>query len=103
MKSNRSASGDLSELRRLIATGADISRSDYDGRTALHLAACEGQVEAARLLIGAGCDLEPRDRWGNTPLDDAKREKRYDIVALLRSEALDKRNAAPKKRVASAA
>tara|TARA_R110002124_G_scaffold270207_4_gene438578 strand:- start:16752 stop:18407 length:1656 start_codon:yes stop_codon:yes gene_type:complete len=97
------ANGDLSELRRLIATGADISRSDYDGRTALHLAACEGQVEAAYLLIRAGCELQPKDRWGNTPMDDAIREKRRDIVALLRSEALDKRNAAPKKRIAKAA
>ena len=91
------ANGDLSELRRLIATGTDISRSDYDGRTALHLAACEGQVGAARLLIGAGCELQPKDRWGNTPMDDAKREKRHDIVALLRSETLDKRSISRKK------
>lgn len=77
------ARGDLSELRRLIASGSDVSRSDYDGRTALHLAASEGQLEAARLLIAAGCDLEPRDRWGNTPLDDAVRESKQDIVTLL--------------------
>ncbi len=63
--------------------GADITCSDYDGRTALHLAACEGQVDAARLLIAAGCELQPKDRWSNTPLDDARREKRAEIIALL--------------------
>lgn len=81
------ARGDVSELRRLIASGSDVSRSDYDGRTALHLAASEGQLEAARLLIAAGCNLEPRDRWGNTPLDDAIRERKEDIVALLGQDA----------------
>jgi glutaminase len=81
------ARGDLSELRRLIAAGADVSRSDYDGRTALHLAACEGREEVVRLLIATGCGLEPKDRWGNTPLDEAVREGRHEIVALLRPGA----------------
>lgn len=80
------ARGDISELQRLIAAGADVSRSDYDGRTALHLAACEGQEAAVRLLIAAGCDLSPRDRWGNTPLDDALREGRDAIVDILRAD-----------------
>lgn len=80
------ARGDLSELRRLIAGGADVSLSDYDGRTALHLAASEGQEAAVRLLINAGCPLTSTDRWGNTPLEDAKREGRDNIVALLTSQ-----------------
>lgn len=78
------ARGDLSELRRLIASGIDIGRADYDGRTAMHLAASEGREGALRLLIGAGGALEPRDRWGNTPLDDARREGKKEIVALLK-------------------
>ncbi len=77
------ASGDVGELRRLVAMGADLSQPDYDGRTALHLAACEGQVNALRFLLGLGFAAEPRDRWGNTPLDDAKREGRKPIVELL--------------------
>lgn len=77
------AKGDMSELRRLIAGGADVSRQDYDGRSPLHLAASEGQLGTARILIAAGAALEPRDRWGNTPLDDAKREKRTALVELL--------------------
>ncbi|MEQ8935114.1 MAG: glutaminase A [Amphiplicatus sp.] len=80
------ARGDLSELRRLIAGGANVSLCDYDGRTALHLAASEGQEGAVRLLIKAGCALTPTDRWGNTPLDDAKREGRENIVNLLTTQ-----------------
>lgn len=82
------ARGDLSELRRLVARGADVSRGDYDGRTPLHLAASEGQEEIARMLLALGCERQPKDRWGNTPLDDAIREGRDSIVALL-SESTD--------------
>lgn len=74
---------DVSELRRLVAGGADVSQSDYDGRTALHLAASEGNEDAVRLLLAAGCEIAPRDRWNNTPLDDARREGKEAIVALL--------------------
>ncbi|MBZ6379813.1 glutaminase A [Pacificimonas flava] len=99
------AQGDVSELRRLIAAGTDVSRSDYDGRTALHLAASEGQLEAARLLISAGCPRTPRDRWGNTPLDDAKREGRRAMVDLLTpsANARDAKRAGHENRRAKAA
>jgi glutaminase len=81
------ACGDLSELRRLVARGADASRGDYDGRTPLHLAASEGQEEMVRVLLNLGCDRSAVDRWGNTALDDARRESQAGIVTLL-SEAL---------------
>ncbi len=77
------AAGDLSELRRLIAAGADVSQADYDGRTPLHLAASEGEEEALCLLLHSGADPAPTDRWGNTPLDDARREGMDAIVATL--------------------
>ncbi len=80
------ARGDLSELRRLIAGGVDVSQVDYDGRTALHLAACEGQVAAAKLLIAVGCARAPTDRWGNTPLDDAVREEHHALIDLLQTD-----------------
>ncbi|MEM9170406.1 MAG: glutaminase A [Pseudomonadota bacterium] len=77
------ARGDLGELRRLLASGVDLGRADYDGRTALHLAASEGQEKIVRFLIDQVSDVAPRDRWGATPLDDARREGCADIVALL--------------------
>ena len=48
-----------------------LNLGDYDGRTALHLAAAEGQVWIIKMFINYGVDVEPRDRWGSTPLDEA--------------------------------
>ncbi len=81
------ARGDLGELRRLIANGVDLGRSDYDGRTAMHLAASVGRDSIVRFLIDSGADALGRDRWGNTPIDDARRAKRPDIVTLLETAA----------------
>jgi len=78
--------GDIGELRRLVASGFDPSTADYDGRTAMHLAACEGQVEAITYLLSVCSEREPKDRWGNSPLDDARREGHDSIIELLSSE-----------------
>lgn len=58
---------------------------DYDGRTALHLAAAEGNLQAAQSLVTTG-HANPaalRDRWGNTPLDEARRVGATAVTALL--------------------
>ena len=46
--------GDLDELRAALATGCKPNAADYDGRTALHLAAADGHLAAARFLLGSG-------------------------------------------------
>ena len=40
--------GDLKLLRRLLRAGADVNAGDYDQRTALHVAAAEGNLAAVR-------------------------------------------------------
>ena len=40
----------MARLEELEATGVDLATADYDGRTALHLAASEGQSEALNWL-----------------------------------------------------
>lgn len=48
-------------------------RSDYDGRTALHLAAAEGHFDCVQFLL-EHCNVphNAKDRWGNTPFDEAE-------------------------------
>jgi glutaminase len=75
--------GDLTSVRRYIARGVNPSHADYDGRTALHLAASEGKNGIVRFLVGLGCRQDCRDRWGNTPLMDALREGHCSTTQLL--------------------
>jgi len=80
------AEGELVRLKQLISRGVHVDVSDYDGRTALHLAAANGHTECASFLIAAGADTTCLDRFGATPLDEAQRERHVDCVAVL-SEA----------------
>lgn len=79
-----SAEGDVAEMRRLVARGLNPSASDYDGRTALHLAASEGKLASLRYLLELGVAVSPLDRWEHTPLDDAIRQKHEALASMLR-------------------
>lgn len=49
----------------------DVNIRDHDRRTALHIAASNGQVRAVRFLVNHGAEVNPRDRWSHTPYSDA--------------------------------
>jgi hypothetical protein len=45
---------DIDAVRELVSKGVDVNVSDYDGRTALHIAACENNIELIEYLLRAG-------------------------------------------------
>jgi ankyrin repeat protein len=65
-------------------SSVDINKGDYDGRTALHLAAAAGHVKVVRLLISKGADINATDNWGGKPLDDAIRQGRVECIKILK-------------------
>ena len=77
------AAGDLREIKRLEAQGSDLNVCDYDGRTAMHLAACNNKLDVLKFLLSHGGKLSPRDRYGFTPLDDAMRYNNKKAIELL--------------------
>ena len=65
--------GQVEKLAAYVEAGADCNATDWDHRTALHIAACTGHKAAVSTLIGLGADATAKDRFGNTPQDDAER------------------------------
>ena len=60
---NLGAIGAVDEMRRLLEVeGVDPNIQDYDKRTALHLAAVEGQLNMVQLLVEYGADINCKDR-----------------------------------------
>lgn len=80
------ADGDYDEVLMYLETGeVQINQGDYDKRTALHLAAGEGNDMVVELLCQYKADVNVEDRWGNRPLDDAERANNTASARILRS------------------
>jgi hypothetical protein len=73
--------GEVETVRSLL-TGTervelDIDACDYDKRTALHVAASEGQVLVVEALLKEGAEVNVRDRWGGeSPMDERRPDAR---------------------------
>lgn len=75
--------GDVKLMKTLHILNWKINSYDYDGRTALGIAASEGHFDAVKYLVVHGADLFHVDARGNDALADAKRENRAEVVDYL--------------------
>ncbi|XP_078384438.1 glutaminase kidney isoform, mitochondrial-like isoform X2 [Oculina patagonica] len=77
--------GDVTALRRYYLSGTDMTLTDYDGRTALHISAAQGCHEVVKFLLEhCGVPADPKDRWGFSPLNEAVRFNHQDCVELIK-------------------
>ncbi|KAK3165436.1 hypothetical protein QOZ80_1AG0033170 [Eleusine coracana subsp. coracana] len=76
-------SGNAEGIRELLDAGADPNFRDSDGRTALHIASCEGHPEVVELLLQRGAEGAVEDQWGSTPLADAMHYQNHDVIKIL--------------------
>jgi len=82
--------GKTDALRTLLGEPhADADARDDNGRTAMHLAAFAGQVDAVRLLVEHGASLDAVDQQQNTPLMFATVQRHTALVQLLLEAGAD--------------
>ena len=76
---------ECSILQMLQYEGHAPDSCNYEGRTALILAAMHGHREIALALLGSGADPNAQDKDGTTALLKAVKSGHDSIVSLLRS------------------
>ena len=70
-------------MQSLHILGWKVNSYDYDGRTALGIAASEGYIDAVKYLISHGANPLHRDIRNNDALADARREDRQEVIEFL--------------------
>uniref|UniRef100_A0A9J2Q7E8 asparaginase n=1 Tax=Ascaris lumbricoides TaxID=6252 RepID=A0A9J2Q7E8_ASCLU len=78
--------GDIQTIEAWIAAGVNINETDYDGRTALHVAVASGVEEMVELLLRNGADPQLKDQFGRDSFDEAEQtnKKSPKIIELLK-------------------
>ncbi|CAH8390230.1 unnamed protein product [Eruca vesicaria subsp. sativa] len=77
--------GDVEGVEELLDEGIDVNSIDLDGRTALHIASCEGHYDVVRVLLSRRANIDARDRWGSTAAVDAKYYGNVEVFNLLKT------------------
>lgn len=77
------ATGELTELRKLLDADVDVDLRDQDGRTALMHAVRSGELRTMLLLIMQGAHEQAKDHHGYTPLMHAAESGQTRSIELL--------------------
>ncbi|XP_017222921.1 integrin-linked protein kinase 1-like isoform X1 [Daucus carota subsp. sativus] len=77
--------GDVEGVLELLDDGVDVNSIDLDGRTALHIAACEGHNHVVEILLSRKANIDARDRWGSTAAADAKYYGNVEVYNILKA------------------
>ncbi|KAG1685111.1 L-asparaginase [Nymphon striatum] len=75
--------GDVEKLEILFLDGANLSSQDYDCRTPLHIAVCEGHTDVIKYLLRKGASVHQCDRSNKTPLMNAIEFNQHEAIKLL--------------------
>uniref|UniRef100_A0A0N5BQA0 glutaminase n=1 Tax=Strongyloides papillosus TaxID=174720 RepID=A0A0N5BQA0_STREA len=77
---------DFDFVKKYILAGILLEEADYDGRTALHIAAATGNAEILEYILRYWkVTPDPKDIYGRTPLSDAIYFNHPDCVKLLQA------------------
>jgi hypothetical protein len=82
--SDAAMNGDVTEVRRMVAAGADVEeqRGEHEARP-LHVAGANGQVEVLTVLVELGADKDAKDADGGTPLHYAANNGHVEAITVL--------------------
>lgn len=78
-----SAKGDLAEVKRFVAEGANVNSADGIGRTPIIEAAWGGHADVVKYLVDKGADVNAADNAGYTALMRACEEGHVQIITYL--------------------
>ncbi|CAD5122432.1 DgyrCDS10856 [Dimorphilus gyrociliatus] len=77
------ATNHIDNLKSWILAGVDPNVTNFDKRTALHIAASIGNVELVEYLLSVGCNPNLEDVHGLTSIDEAKRNEHLKCLNVL--------------------
>jgi ankyrin repeat protein len=81
--------GDLPEVKRLAAKGAEVNAKDYYGDTALIQASYNGHVEVVQALLSKGAEVNGKTNDGDTALMWASSSSHVEVVQALLSKGAE--------------